>query len=143
MELFRRSLREHRATDSGFTLVELLVVMIVIGVLAAIAVPTATLQRRKAYETSAKADVKAITNEVMALHVDGTGPLTVSGSSGVWEIRSSDATVVASGALSKHNVVSPASHIAADGTFCLSVRNTEVQAQFWTADDVGLRSGDC
>lgn len=139
-----RALRPpHRcADDRGFTLVELLVVMIVLGILAAIAVPTAVLQRRKAYETSAKADVKVITKEVLALFVDGPTAYTISGSGGTWQIRSG-ATVVATGRLSKGNTVSANSFITATGDFCLSVRNTEVDAQFWTADDVGMRSGDC
>jgi prepilin-type N-terminal cleavage/methylation domain-containing protein len=130
------------ADDRGFTLVELLVVMIVLGILAAIAVPTAVLQRRKAYETSAKADVKVITKEVLALYVDGSSAYTITGSDGTWELRSGT-TVVTTGRLSKHNVVSANSYAAADGNYCLSVRNTEVGAQFWTADDVGMRSGDC
>ena len=131
-----------RGDDRGFTLVELLVVMIVLGVLAAIAIPTATLQRRKAYESSAKADVKVITKELFALYVDGSTSYTITGGAGLWEIRSGT-TVVASGKLSKHNVVSPASYANDSTDFCLSVRNTEVNAQFWTADDVGLRAGDC
>ena len=133
---------QRRGDDRGFTLVELLVVMIVLGVLAAIAIPTATLQRRKAYESSAKADVKVITKELFALYVDGSGSYTITGGAGLWEIRSGT-TVVASGKLSKHNVVSPASYAHDSTDFCLSVRNTEVNAQFWTADDVGLRAGDC
>ncbi len=116
--------------------------MVVVGLLAAIAVPTAILQRRKGYETSAKADVKAITKEVMALYVDGTPDLVITGSGGTWEI-SAGADLVATGRLSKHNVVSTNSFATADGNFCLSVRNTEVGAQYWTADDVGLRPGDC
>ncbi len=142
MDATRRQLRRRGGDDRGFTLLELLVVMIVLGVLAAIAVPSAVLQRRKAYETSAKADVKAITKDLMALYVDTSTTLTITGSDGTWEIRSGT-EVLATGLLSKHNVVSPASYAAADGNFCLSVRNIEVGAQFWTADDVGLRPGDC
>ena len=59
------------------------------------------------------------------------------------ERRKLVATVVVSGTLSKHNVVSAASYANDSTDFCLSIRNTEVDAQFWTADDVGMRAGDC
>ena len=42
--------------EAGFTLLELLVVMIVIGVLAAIAIPSFLQQKQKAHETAAKSD---------------------------------------------------------------------------------------
>jgi prepilin-type N-terminal cleavage/methylation domain-containing protein len=134
--------RDVRASD-GFTLVELLVVMVVIGVLAAIAVPAFLGAKREAYEASAKADVRAITKEVLSLQVDdGTTGLTVSGSAGTWTVKRG-ATVVATGPLSEANEVSAASFVTASGSFCLSVRNTEIDAEFWTADDGGLREGDC
>ena len=134
--------RVPRRGEPGFTLVELLVVMVVVAILAAIAVPALRMQQRKAYEASAKSDVKAITSAIFTQFVDGSGVLTVEGSAGTWALRR-DGTVVATGELSEHNVVSSASYITASGQFCLSVVNTEVDAQYWTADDIGLRSGDC
>jgi len=69
--------RRPSANDRGFTLVELLVVMIVIGVLASIAIPTLLTQQAKGHDTSTQADVSNLGKEVATYFVDGTGTLTL------------------------------------------------------------------
>lgn len=56
--------------ERGFTLIELLVTGIVLGVLAAIAIPVYLDQRKRAVDASVKADIKAAVTVAETLTVD-------------------------------------------------------------------------
>ena len=68
-----------RANDQrGFTLVEILVVILIIGILAAIAIPAFLNQRNKAYDSAAKSNVRTAATAEETFATDNNGTYTAS-----------------------------------------------------------------
>ena len=69
-------LRVRAQSESGFTLVELLVVMLILGLLAAIAIPAFFNQRTKAQDSEAKSTAKTAQTALETYATDHNGEYT-------------------------------------------------------------------
>jgi len=62
----------NRKDERGFTLIELMIVIAIIGILAAIAIPQFSAYRQRSYNSAAQSDIRNIATAQEAYYVDNS-----------------------------------------------------------------------
>ena len=111
----------HQSNEKGFTLIELMIVIAIIGILAAIAIPQFSAYRTRSYNSSAQSDVRNIATAQEAYYVDesryASAYTRLTGSSYGY-MQSGNVVVTVSGDTSAYTITGY--HTSGDKTYTLT-----------------------
>lgn len=109
----------HKSNESGFTLIELMIVIAIIGILAAIAIPQFSAYRTRSYNSAAQSDVRNAATAEEAYFVDESAYADPSGLTGsTYGYMQSEDVVIGGGGDSTAYTIT-AYHTAGDKTYSL------------------------
>jgi prepilin-type N-terminal cleavage/methylation domain-containing protein len=117
-------MNKFRKTEEGFTLIELMIVIAIIGILAAIAIPQFSAYRTRSYNSAAQADLRNLATAQEAYYVDFQTYYTLPSTTGAGTIAalegaaiSENVTVV--GSATATGYILSATHSSGDKTYSI------------------------
>lgn len=143
----RQHIRKAMAGNaSGFTLPEMLVVLVMIGIIASIAIPSALNQRTQAIEAGMEADLLATSASVDVLLSTWRGvppaETDITTSDTTWTATPSGQDSVASGEVNNQSDLEGT--IFTDGSYCLAITNEATTSTLiLRSDDRNVVPGTC